>query len=117
MDHCGCGSVAAAAIADLNSLIRCGVFAYNVQVGDSTGYTASDDDCPLSKVVAALLAGAGFRVLVAGSAATAFKICRQARIDLLMTSLSMPDFARASASHARCEHVPRRSNPVHVGLR
>jgi DNA-binding response OmpR family regulator len=50
-----------------------------------------DDGCPLSKVVAALLAGAGFRVLVAGSASTAFKICRQARIVLLMTNLSMPD--------------------------
>lgn len=50
-----------------------------------------DDNFALLKLIKALLEGAGFHVLAADSASEALKMCRQKKIDLLLTDVSMPD--------------------------
>lgn len=50
-----------------------------------------DDTFALLKLLTALLEGAGFDVLAANCASEALRMCRQKKIDLLLTDVSMPD--------------------------
>lgn len=65
-----------------------------------------DDNVALLRLIKALLEGGGFRVLAADRASEALKMCRQVKIDLLLTDVCMPDstgpeLAMQVASYAR----------------
>jgi CheY-like chemotaxis protein len=59
-----------------------------------------DHESALMKLMKALLDGAGFRVLAATCAREALEICRQTKVDLLLTDVSLPDLTgRQLAMH------------------
>ncbi len=51
-----------------------------------------DDDCDLKDVMVSLFEFQGYTVLSAGCGRSAFDICRQKQIDLVISDMQMPDW-------------------------